>query len=56
VRIETVARSAATASLLDANGDRVEPEEEKLESSSSGRRRGRRGGRRRNRAKAANDG
>ncbi|HLM30881.1 MAG TPA: Rne/Rng family ribonuclease [Solirubrobacterales bacterium] len=56
VRIESVARSAATASLLDQNGDKVEPEEEKLESSSSGRRRGRRGGRRRNRAKAANDG
>ena len=26
VRIESVARSAATASLLDANGDKVEPE------------------------------
>jgi ribonuclease G len=43
VRIESVARSAATASLLDANG-------EKLESPPSGRRRGRRGGRRRSRA------
>ncbi len=52
VRIETVARSAATASLLDANGGRVEPEAEKLESSTSGRRRGRRGGRRRNRARS----
>ena len=40
VRIESVARSAATAALLDANG-------EKLESPPSGRRRGRRGGRRR---------
>jgi ribonuclease G len=43
VRIESVARSAATAALLDANG-------EKLESPPSGRRRGRRGGRRRSRA------
>jgi ribonuclease G len=49
VRIEDVARSAATASLLDANG-------EKVESGSSGRRRGRRGGRRRSRARAGNDG
>jgi ribonuclease G len=45
VRIETVARSAATASLIDANG-------EKLESPPSGRRRGRRGGRRRSRARS----
>ena len=52
VRIESVARSAATASLLDANGEGVGAEEERLESSSSGRRRGRRGGRRRNRARA----
>jgi len=48
VRIEDVGRSAATASLIDENG-------EKLESPSSGtsggRRRGRRGGRRRSRAK-----
>ena len=48
VRIETVARSAATAALLDENG-------EKVESPASGesgvRRRGRRGGRRRSRAK-----
>jgi ribonuclease G len=45
VRIETVARSAATASMIDANG-------EKLESPPSGRRRGRRGGRRRSRARS----
>jgi ribonuclease G len=49
VRIEDVARSAATASLLDSNG-------EKVESAPSGRRRGRRGGRRRSRAGAGNDG
>jgi len=53
VRIDTVARSAATASLLGANGEAVEPAEEKLESSSS-RRRGRRGGRRRSRARSGN--
>jgi ribonuclease G len=47
VRIESVARSAATASLLDSNG-------EKVESTPSGRRRGRRGGRRRSRARAGN--
>jgi ribonuclease G len=47
VRIESVARSAATASLLDANG-------EKVESTASARRRGRRGGRRRSRARATN--
>jgi ribonuclease G len=47
VRIEDVARSAATASLLDSNG-------EKVESAPSGRRRGRRGGRRRSRARAGN--
>jgi ribonuclease G len=45
VRIESVARSAATAALLDANG-------EKLESQPSARRRGRRGGRRRSRSGA----
>jgi ribonuclease G len=45
VRIETVARSAATASLIDADG-------EKLESPPSGRRRGRRGGRRRSGARS----
>jgi ribonuclease G len=44
VRIESVARSAATASLIDANG-------EKLESPPSERRRGRRGGRRRSGAR-----
>jgi hypothetical protein len=49
VRIESVARSAATAALLDSNG-------EKVESAPSGRRRGRRGGRRRSRARAGNDG
>ncbi len=47
VRIESVARSAATAALLDANG-------EKLESPPSARRRGRRGGRRRSRAGTQN--
>jgi ribonuclease G len=47
VAIESVARSAATAALLDENGQKIE----KLEStSSSTRRRGRRGGRRRSRA------
>ncbi len=52
VRIESVARSAATAALLDENGDVIE----KLESPSSGtsRRRGRRGGRRRSRARSEN--
>jgi ribonuclease G len=53
VRIETVARSAATASLLDANGAAVEPPDEKLESAPS-RRRGRRGGRGRSRARSGN--
>ncbi len=52
VRIESVARSAATAALLDANGETVKTEGEKLESSPSGRRRGRRGGRRRSRARS----
>jgi ribonuclease G len=54
VRIESVARSAATASLLDENGEKIE----KLESPSSGssRRRGRRGGRRRSRARSAENG
>ena len=63
VRIESVARSAATAALLDANGDAVKSAGgerggnergggEKLESASSGRRRGRRGGRRRSRARS----
>jgi ribonuclease G len=49
VRIDKVARSAATASLIDANG-------EKLESPPSGRRRGRRGGRRRSRARSGGNG
>jgi len=57
VRIESVGRSSATASLLDANGDvqgaaSGDGEGEKLESAPSGRRRGRRGGRRRSRARA----
>ncbi len=57
VRIESVGRSAAMASLLDAEGNVVEAPSnggggEKLESSGSGgrRRRGSRGGRRRSRA------
>ena len=55
VRIESVARSAATAALLDENGEKIE----KLESPSSAtsgtsRRRGRRGGRRRSRARSEN--
>jgi ribonuclease G len=46
VRIESVARSAATASLLDENGEKLEsPPSER-------RRRGRRGGRRRSAAKS----
>jgi ribonuclease G len=45
VRIESVARSAATASLIGSDG-------EKLESPPSERRRGRRGGRRRSRARS----
>ena len=49
VAIESVARSAATAALLDENGEKIE----KLESPApSGRRRGRRGGRRRSRARS----
>jgi ribonuclease G len=57
VRIESVGRSSATASLIDANGDvqaagSGDDEGEKLESAPSGRRRGRRGGRRRSRARA----
>jgi ribonuclease G len=56
VRIDSVGRSSATASLLDANGDAQasaseDGEGEKLESAPSGRRRGRRGGRRRSRAR-----
>jgi ribonuclease G len=58
VRIESVGRSSATASLLDANGDveggdsEQSDDSEKLESAPSGRRRGRRGGRRRSRARS----
>jgi ribonuclease G len=49
VAIESVARSAATAALLDENGEKIE----KLESPApSARRRGRRGGRRRSRARS----
>jgi ribonuclease G len=58
VRIESVARSVASASLLDANGEKVEKVEtaERLESSPSGtgRRRGRRGGRGRTRTRTEN--
>jgi ribonuclease G len=55
VRIETVGRSAATASLLDSNGEKVvDADGETVESTPSGRRRGRRGGRRRSRARAGN--
>ena len=56
VRIESVGRSAATATLLDSEGDAVaaaaESEDEQLESASASgrRRRGGRGGRRRSRA------
>jgi ribonuclease G len=57
VRIESVGRSAATASLLDADGNVVQPGSngsgrEKLESSASSgrRRRGSRGGKQRSRA------
>jgi ribonuclease G len=57
VRIESVGRSAATAALLDSDGNVVEPGAngnagETLESSASSgrRRRGSRGGRRRSRA------
>jgi ribonuclease G len=46
VRIESVARSAATASLLDESGEKVESPP------SDGRRRGRRGGRRRSAARS----
>ena len=59
VRIESVARSAATAALLDANGAGASAngEKEKLESGASGgrRRRGSRGGRRRSRAQTKKD-
>ena len=63
VRIESVGRSAATASLLDSEGNVVQPasnggggESEKLESAASGgrRRRGSKGGRRRSRAGGGN--
>jgi ribonuclease G len=69
VRIESVGRSAATASLIDGpearpNGDPAAPGGEaedaagdgSVESRPSRRRRGRRGGRRRSRAKASTEG
>jgi len=53
VRIESVGRSSATASLLDENGEPVETADgDRGESRGSGRRRGRRGGRRRSRARS----
>jgi ribonuclease G len=68
VRIESVGRSAATASLIGGpearpNGDPAAPGGESedaagdgsVESRPSRRRRGRRGGRRRSRARASND-
>ena len=56
VRIESVGRSAATASLLDSEG--VNANGEKLESAASGgrRRRGSRGGRRRTGARGGGSG
>jgi ribonuclease G len=60
VRIDSVERSAALASLIDgAGGNGGEPENgggEQVKSSSSRRRRGRRGGRRRSRAGARSGG
>jgi len=58
VRIESVGRSAATASLLESEGDSaVSGNGEKLESrSGGGRRRGSRGGRRRSRASSKGSG
>ena len=56
VRIESVERSAALASMIDGGGDGAGGSEngggEQVKSSSSRRRRGRRGGRRRSRAKS----
>jgi ribonuclease G len=59
VRIESVERSAATASLIDGPGgdsdaDPAAPDGGSVESPASKRRRGRRGGRRRSRARASN--
>jgi ribonuclease G len=59
VRIESVDRAAATAVLIDENGQPIEPEEQdgadgELESGARRRRRGRRGGRGR-RSRAANE-
>jgi ribonuclease G len=55
VRIESVGRSSATASLLDAGGEPVNGEDGGGDSEQrrSGRRRGRRGGRRRSRASSS---
>jgi ribonuclease G len=63
VRIESVERSAATASLIggpsdgseaDSTSSPGEPGDGSVKSPASGRRRGRRGGRRRSRASASN--
>jgi ribonuclease G len=58
VRIESVDRSAATASLVDAagagGGGNEDAEGQPVDSPPSRRRRGRRGGRRRSRARASN--
>jgi ribonuclease G len=60
VRIESVERSAATASLIDGPGDDgsdadpAAPDGGSVKSPASKRRRGRRGGRRRSRARASN--
>ena len=63
VRIESVERSAATASLIGGPGDGSdadptasagEAEDGSVKSPASGRRRGRRGGRRRSRARTSN--
>ena len=59
VRIETVARSAATAVLLDSNGEVVEAvasSEDGDDERPAPRRRGRRGGRRRSRAESGGSG
>jgi len=58
VRIESVERSAATASLINGAGDSSDTapassDGSSVESPASGRRRGRRGGRRRSRARAS---
>jgi ribonuclease G len=60
VRIESVERSSATASLIDGPGDGSDADTAaadggSVKSPASKRRRGRRGGRRRSRARASND-